>query len=116
MDPKGEAGPLPKALENATRVFVVRNLMRYCERDIDEQGFPLEWNTVGIGRVPISMHGVGVFYRRFFDMGEGEGESAGHSGKCKLNVLGSGTLCAGYFFAFRKCLCADLLPELRICH
>ena len=45
-------------LEAAKRVFVVENLS--C-------GDSHTWPVVGIGRVPIQMHGMGVFYPQFFD-------------------------------------------------
>jgi hypothetical protein len=51
-------------LGEAERVFVVRELSHgYDEGD----GEP--WTPVDLGRVPILVHGVGVYYRRFFDLG-----------------------------------------------
>jgi len=45
-------------LEKASRVFVIRELS-YNYNDA-------AWLVVGLGRVPILVHGMGVFYRRFF--------------------------------------------------
>ncbi|WP_046779382.1 hypothetical protein [Streptomyces yangpuensis] len=45
-------------LESAARVFVVRELSR-------GDG---PWTVVGAGRVPVRVHGAGVYYRRFFDL------------------------------------------------
>lgn len=56
------AGGVP--LAGAHRVFVVRQLAH----GFDESSLP--WPVVDVGRVPILVHGVGVFYRRFFDGGE----------------------------------------------
>ncbi len=53
-------------LEAAERIFVVKELSRgYNENDGGEACWPL----VDAGRVPILVHGVGVYYRRFFDRG-----------------------------------------------
>ncbi|GAA0907910.1 hypothetical protein [Virgisporangium aurantiacum] len=49
------------ALDAAARVLVVRELSHGYD------GRP--WTIVGIGRVPVRVHGVGVYYRRFFDPG-----------------------------------------------
>lgn len=52
-------------LKAAERVFVIRELSRgYTEGD-DGKAWPL----VDLGQVPILVHGVGVYYRRFFDLG-----------------------------------------------
>ncbi|UBU18398.1 hypothetical protein [Nonomuraea gerenzanensis] len=48
-------------LDAAARVFVVREL----SHGYDEQAHQ-PWQLVGLGRVPIRVHGVGVYYRRFF--------------------------------------------------
>ncbi|SPT60180.1 Uncharacterised protein [Actinomadura madurae] len=51
-------------LRAAARVFVIRELSDgYCE-DVNEP-----WPLVELGQVPIRVHGVGVYYRRFFDPG-----------------------------------------------
>lgn len=50
------------ALAAAARVFVVREL----SHGADDRG---PWTPVGLGRVPVRVHGVGVYYRRFFDPG-----------------------------------------------
>ena len=51
-------------LDAAARVFVVRELSHGYE---DADG---PWPLVGLGRVPIGVHGVGVYYRRFFELGD----------------------------------------------
>ncbi|MER7516772.1 hypothetical protein [Streptomyces sp. NPDC126499] len=48
-------------LRGAARVFVVQELS-YGGDDVDAA-----WTPVGLGRVPVRVHGVGVYYRRFFD-------------------------------------------------
>ncbi|WP_405423700.1 hypothetical protein [Streptomyces erythrochromogenes] len=47
-------------LGSAERVFVVREL---AHGDLDTG-----WTVVGGGRVPVRVHGAGVYYRRFFDL------------------------------------------------
>lgn len=56
------SGICGRQLESTARVFVVRELSH------GYGGGP--WASVGIGRVPLLVHGVGVYYRRFFDPGE----------------------------------------------
>ncbi len=52
------------ALDAAERVFVIRELSRgYGEGD------GKAWPLVDRGRVPVRVHGAGVYYRRFFDPG-----------------------------------------------
>ncbi|MFC0038961.1 hypothetical protein [Actinomadura rayongensis] len=51
-------------LRAAARVFVVRELSHGYREDA---GNP--WTIIDLGRVPLRVHGVGVFYRRFFDLG-----------------------------------------------
>ncbi|WP_030274988.1 hypothetical protein [Streptomyces sp. NRRL B-24484] len=51
-------------LRAAERVFVVRELSHGHREDADEP-----WAVVGLGRVPVRVHGAGVYYRRFFDPG-----------------------------------------------
>ena len=48
-------------LASAERVLVVHDL----SQNIDEAD--VSWSVVSRGRVPLLVHGVGVFYRRFFD-------------------------------------------------
>ncbi|MFG3532185.1 hypothetical protein ACGF8B_36455 [Streptomyces sp. NPDC047917] len=50
-------------LRAAARVFVVRELSHGYEEDDDAP-----WTLVGLGRVPLRVHGVGVYYRRFFGL------------------------------------------------
>ncbi|MEY9878338.1 hypothetical protein ABH931_007865 [Streptacidiphilus sp. MAP12-33] len=50
-------------LRAAARVFVVRELSHGCHEDTDGPGTP-----VGLGRVPLRVHGAGVYYPRFFDL------------------------------------------------
>ncbi|AJF70153.1 hypothetical protein SVTN_34535 [Streptomyces vietnamensis] len=48
-------------LHAAARVFVVRELSHGYREGVDEP-----WTPVGLGRVPLRVHDVGVYYRRFF--------------------------------------------------
>lgn len=50
-------------LRSADRVFVVRELSHGYHED---DGRP--WTPVELGRVPLRVHGVGVYYRRFFGL------------------------------------------------
>ncbi|WP_225804547.1 hypothetical protein [Streptomyces sp. NK15101] len=59
-------------LRGAERVFVVRELSRDGDEDVDGS-----WTRIGLGRVPLRVHGVGVYYRRFF------GLDAGHFGRIR---------------------------------
>jgi len=45
-------------LRGAARVFVIREI---------SHGYNESWPLVDMGRVPVLVHGVGVYYRRFFD-------------------------------------------------
>ncbi|MEV7567455.1 hypothetical protein [Streptomyces tanashiensis] len=52
-----------RQLDPAARVFVIRELSHgYGESDDNP------WTPVGVGRVPLRVHGVGVYYRRFFEL------------------------------------------------
>ncbi|MFF0739214.1 hypothetical protein ACFYVL_02335 [Streptomyces sp. NPDC004111] len=51
-------------LRTAERVFVVRELSHGHREDTGVPGA-----VVGLGRVPLRVHGAGVYYRRFFDPG-----------------------------------------------
>ncbi|MEU1230453.1 hypothetical protein [Streptomyces sp. NPDC005828] len=53
-----------RRLDAAARVFVVRELSHGRHEDLDAS-----WPLVGLGRVPLRVHGVGVHYRRFFGLG-----------------------------------------------
>ncbi|MFF1512161.1 hypothetical protein [Streptomyces sp. NPDC058326] len=53
-----------RPLRAAARVCVVRELSHGYRED---PGTP--WPLVGLGRVPLRVHGVGVYYRRFFELG-----------------------------------------------
>ncbi|MDI1462618.1 hypothetical protein QEZ54_16720 [Catellatospora sp. KI3] len=53
-----------RELDGAARVFVVRELSQGHD---EVAGGPRP--VVDIGRVPVRVHGVGVYYRRFFDRG-----------------------------------------------
>ncbi|MEU9087862.1 hypothetical protein [Streptomyces sp. NPDC048357] len=50
-------------LAAAERVFVIRELSHGCDEDADRP-----WALVDVGRVPVRVHGAGVYYRRFFDL------------------------------------------------
>lgn len=53
-----------RPLRAAARVFVIRELSHGYHEDADEP-----WTPVDLGRVPIRVHGAGVYYRRFFGLG-----------------------------------------------
>ncbi|MFD5771429.1 hypothetical protein ACFWIN_37150 [Streptomyces sp. NPDC127049] len=55
-----------RRLASAERVFVVRE---QSGGDGADGGGP--WTSVGAGRVPARVHGAGVYYRRFFEPGDG---------------------------------------------
>ncbi|MEU4125883.1 hypothetical protein [Streptomyces virginiae] len=57
----GTGGRRPDA---AARVFVVRELSHGYDEDAGGR-----WDLIGLGRVPLRVHGVGVYYRRFFEPG-----------------------------------------------
>ncbi len=50
-------------LRSAARVFVIRELSHGYREDVDDP-----WILVDLGRVPVRVHGVGVYYRRFFGL------------------------------------------------
>ncbi|WBP89986.1 hypothetical protein [Kitasatospora cathayae] len=52
-----------RQLHTAARVFVIRDLSPGYHEDVDGP-----WPLVDLGRVPVRVHGVGVHYRRFFDL------------------------------------------------
>lgn len=50
------------SLDSAERVFLIRELSQgYDEENDGRNGTPVD-----VGRVPVNVHGVGVYYRRFF--------------------------------------------------
>ncbi|ROQ26232.1 hypothetical protein EDD98_5853 [Streptomyces sp. PanSC19] len=51
-----------RQLSTAARAFVIRELSHGYREDGDEP-----WTPVDLGRVPLRVHGVGVYYRRFFE-------------------------------------------------
>ncbi|MFB8239612.1 hypothetical protein ACFC58_23960 [Kitasatospora purpeofusca] len=54
-------------LRSAARVFVVRELSHgYSGDGGGDGGVDAPWSVVGLGRVPVRVHGVGVYYPRFF--------------------------------------------------
>ncbi|MCX5205399.1 hypothetical protein OG897_28560 [Streptomyces sp. NBC_00237] len=53
-----------RQLRAAARVFVVRELSHGYHEGVDGQSWPF----VGVGRIPLRVHGVGVYYRRFFGL------------------------------------------------
>lgn len=65
-----------RQLLSAARVFVVSELSHGYHGDIGEP-----WTLIGLGRVPVRVHGVGVYYRRFFgpDADHFEGIRAEHA-------------------------------------
>ncbi|MEV4925346.1 hypothetical protein [Streptomyces roseoverticillatus] len=58
------SGISSRQLRAAARVFVIRELSHGYHEDVDKP-----WTLVDVGRVPIRVHGVGVYYRRFFELG-----------------------------------------------
>ncbi|GGU92361.1 hypothetical protein GCM10010182_04510 [Actinomadura cremea] len=52
-----------RRLHAAGRAFVIRELTDGYHEDIDGP-----WPLIGLGQVPIRVHGAGVYYRRFFDL------------------------------------------------
>ncbi|WP_194909154.1 hypothetical protein [Catenulispora rubra] len=52
-------------VRTASRVFVIRELSQGYREGVDNP-----WPLVDLGRVPIRMGGVGVYYRRFFELGD----------------------------------------------
>ncbi|MGJ7417729.1 hypothetical protein AB9128_17990 [Streptomyces cinereoruber] len=65
------SGTDSRHLRAAERVFVVRELSHgYGE----SEGADAPWTVVGLGRVPLRVHGVGVYYRRFFALDAGHFE------------------------------------------
>jgi hypothetical protein len=52
-------------LNEAARIFVIRELSHGYNEDDNGK----TWRLVTLGQVPILVHGVGVYYRRFFDLG-----------------------------------------------
>ncbi|HET9952955.1 MAG TPA: hypothetical protein VFQ61_00555 [Polyangiaceae bacterium] len=52
------------ALGAAERVFVIREL----SHGYDEKHDGKSWTLVHLGRVPVFVHGVGIYYRRFFEL------------------------------------------------
>jgi hypothetical protein len=58
------SGTTGRQLNAAARVLVVRELSRGDHERVDELRTP-----IGLGRVPIRVHGAGVYYPRFFDPG-----------------------------------------------
>ncbi|MFC5664235.1 hypothetical protein ACFP3U_14730 [Kitasatospora misakiensis] len=52
-----------RQLRAAERVFVVRELSHGHHENVDGS-----WTLVDCGRVPVRVHGVGVYYRRFFGL------------------------------------------------
>ncbi|MES9601937.1 hypothetical protein [Actinomadura sp. NPDC000929] len=59
-DVSGISGP---RLYAAARVFVVRELSHGYREGADGP-----WVPIGLGRLPLRVHGAGVYYRRFFDI------------------------------------------------
>ncbi|MEU9851868.1 hypothetical protein [Streptomyces sp. NPDC047974] len=60
----GDVSGLPDdRLRSAARVFVVRELSRG-----HREGDGRPWSVVDRGRVPLRVHGMGVYYRRFFGL------------------------------------------------
>ncbi|WKU42945.1 hypothetical protein Q3V23_02040 [Streptomyces sp. VNUA116] len=63
-----------RQLHEAARVFVIRELSHGYHEDADKP-----WSLIDLGRVPLRVHGVGVYYRRFF------GLDADHFGRIRAD-------------------------------
>lgn len=61
----GLSGFSRHTLQEAERTFVISELSRGYHEGDDGKA----WSLVGLGRAPLLVHGVGVYYRRFFDLG-----------------------------------------------
>ncbi|PKV83170.1 hypothetical protein [Streptomyces sp. TLI_146] len=59
----GISGLSSRQLQAAARVFVIRELSHGYPEDTDSP-----WTLIDLGRVPIRVQGVGVYYRRFFPL------------------------------------------------
>ncbi|WP_042444994.1 hypothetical protein [Streptacidiphilus jiangxiensis] len=57
------SGVSERQLHAAARVFVIRELSHGYRENVDEP-----WTPVPLGRVPRGVHGVGVYYPRFFGL------------------------------------------------
>ncbi|MEV4504696.1 hypothetical protein [Streptomyces klenkii] len=57
------SGISSRHLRVASRVFVIRELSHGYR-----EGTDTPWTLVGLGRVPLRVHGLGVYYRRFFGL------------------------------------------------
>ncbi|MFJ6609301.1 hypothetical protein ACIQPT_03390 [Streptomyces sp. NPDC091289] len=57
------SGISARQLHAADRVFVVRELSHGYDEGVDAP-----WTVVGVGRLPLRVHGAGVYYRRFFEL------------------------------------------------
>src|SRR5438045_6144291 len=61
----GDVSKVSGNLHAAERIFVIREL----SHGYNENNNGKTWTLVDLGQVPILVHGVGVYYRRFFDSG-----------------------------------------------
>ncbi|WP_103536177.1 hypothetical protein [Streptomyces sp. SM11] len=52
-----------RQLRAAERVFVVRELSHGYDEGVDAR-----WAVVGVGRLPLRVHGAGVYYRSYFEL------------------------------------------------
>jgi hypothetical protein len=59
------SGVSGRRLGAAAQVFVIRELSHGHREDVGDP-----WPLVDLGRVPVRVHGVGVYYRRFFELGD----------------------------------------------
>ncbi|MDH6579181.1 hypothetical protein [Kitasatospora sp. MAP5-34] len=57
------SGITSRQVQAAARVFVVRELSHGHRENADRP-----WTLVDLGRVPVRVHGAGVYYRRFFGL------------------------------------------------
>ncbi|MEV4874682.1 hypothetical protein [Streptomyces cyaneofuscatus] len=59
----GISGISGRQLRSADRVFVIRELSHGYD-----EGADAPWTVVGVGRLPLRVHGAGVYYRRLFEL------------------------------------------------
>ncbi|PCG87716.1 hypothetical protein CIB93_01310 [Streptomyces sp. WZ.A104] len=57
------SGISERQLRSAARVCVIRELSQ-----VDPEGIAEPWALVGLGQLPLHVHGVGVYYRGFFEL------------------------------------------------
>jgi hypothetical protein len=59
----GDTSRVGSLVDSAARVFIIREL----SHNFDDIDLSRDWPVVDEVRMPLNVHGVGVYYRRFFD-------------------------------------------------